>query len=257
MIDTRTIVPRLRTIESLAVIPRVASTNLIARRIVNECIENELSLPQAMIVAREQFAGRGRNQRSWSSPRGKGIYATTLLTRTGDEMGWMPLTMAIVIARYLIDRFDIPARIKWPNDVLVEGRKIAGILIEGRVHEDRAYLAIGTGVNLEPVHDDQRPNATSIREVAPDSYTGVDAATVAFIEDVDAGLTQRSSREETLSAWRELTLHTAGDAIVCVVGDRTVKGRWSGIDDFGRARLETSDGEITIAAGDLIVTDEV
>jgi biotin-(acetyl-CoA carboxylase) ligase len=54
------------------VIPRVASTNLVARRIVSECIENELSLPQAMIIAGEQFAGRGRNQRSWSSPAGKG-----------------------------------------------------------------------------------------------------------------------------------------------------------------------------------------
>ena len=84
MIDTREIVTRLQAIESLAIIPRVASTNLIARRIVNECIENELSLPQAMIIAREQLAGRGRNQRSWSSPPGKGIYATTLVTRPSD-----------------------------------------------------------------------------------------------------------------------------------------------------------------------------
>ena len=58
-IDTRRIVDRLTTIESIAVIPRVASTNLVARRIVNECIENELSLPKAIIIAREQFAGRG------------------------------------------------------------------------------------------------------------------------------------------------------------------------------------------------------
>ena len=57
MIDT-CIVRNLKAIESVAVIPRVASTNLIARRIVTECIENELSLPQAMILAGEQFAGR-------------------------------------------------------------------------------------------------------------------------------------------------------------------------------------------------------
>src|SRR5688500_12669116 len=145
-IDTRDIVRNLRTIESLAVIPRVASTNLIARRIVNECIENELSLPQAMIIAREQLAGRGRNQRSWSSPAGKGIYATTLVTRTAQEMGLMPLSIATIIAGYLIDVFEIPARIKWPNDILVDGRKIAGILIEGRVQDDRAFLAVGTGV---------------------------------------------------------------------------------------------------------------
>ena len=84
-LDTRSIVRNLRTIESIALIPRVASTNLVARKIVNECIENELSLPQAMIIAGEQFAGRGRNDRTWSSPAGKGIYATTLLTRTARE----------------------------------------------------------------------------------------------------------------------------------------------------------------------------
>ena len=54
-LDTRRLVDRLKTIESVALIPRVASTNLIARRIVAECIENELSLPSAMIIAGEQF----------------------------------------------------------------------------------------------------------------------------------------------------------------------------------------------------------
>ncbi|HEX6179349.1 MAG TPA: biotin--[acetyl-CoA-carboxylase] ligase [Thermoanaerobaculia bacterium] len=254
MIDTRDIVSRLRTIESIAVIPRVASTNLVARRIVNECIENELSLPQAMIIAGEQFAGRGRNQRSWSSPRGKGIYATTMVTRTADEMSFMPLLMATIVARYLSSVFNVPAHIKWPNDILVGARKIAGILIEGRVHDDRAYLVVGTGVNLEPVEDDQRPNATSVKDVAASAYQGVDHATTKFVEHMDAGLTRRASRAEVLDAWRELTTHSPGDAITCVVGERTVSGQWIGIDDFGRARLQTANGEITIAAGDLIAT---
>ena len=254
MIDTREIVGRLRTIESLALIPRVASTNLVARRIVNECIENELSLPQAMIVAREQFAGRGRNQRSWSSPRGKGIYATTLVTRTADEMSFMPLLMATIVARYLDAVFNVRAQIKWPNDILAGGRKIAGILIEGRVHEGRAYLVVGTGVNLEPVEDDQRPNATSVKDVAEAAYQGIDHATTKFVEHIDAGLTRREPRDEVLRLWRELTLHSPGDPITCVVGERTISGQWLGIDDSGRARLQTPNGETTIAAGDLIVT---
>ena len=254
MIDTRAIVTRLRTIESLAVVPRLASTNLVARRIVTECIENELSLPQAMIVAGEQFAGRGRNQRSWSSPPGKGIYATTLTTRSAEEMGVMPLLMANVIARYLIDAFDVPARIKWPNDVMVHGRKIAGILIEGRVQEDRAYLAIGTGINLEPVDDEQRPNATSLQETAPPGrYRGVDSATISFIEHIDEGLSRHESREEILAEWRTLSIHQEGDPVSCVVGERTVTGRWAGIDDHGRARLQTQAGQVIVSAGELIV----
>src|SRR5919204_3467746 len=125
-LDTRRLVERLHTIESIALIPRVASTNLIGRRIVAECIENELSLPQAMIIAGEQFAGVGRNQRAWSSPPGKGIYATTLLTRPANDLGLVPLAISNIIVSYLGDVFSIHAQIKWPNDVLVQGKKIAG-----------------------------------------------------------------------------------------------------------------------------------
>src|SRR5439155_9698309 len=121
-LDTRRIVDHLKTIESLAVIPRVASTNLIAKRIVAECIENELSLPQALIVAGEQFAGVGRNARTWSSPPDKGIYATMLLTRPARELSLVPLEIAITVATYLRDVFGIQAGIKWPNDILVDGR---------------------------------------------------------------------------------------------------------------------------------------
>src|ERR1700753_1068423 len=132
-LDTRQLVARLTTLESIALIPRVSSTNLIARRIVNECIENELSLPSAMIIAGEQFAGRGRNTRSWSSPAGKGIYATTLIARPLQELPLVPLAMANIVAGYLCEVFGLDARIKWPNDVFVQGRKIAGILIEARI----------------------------------------------------------------------------------------------------------------------------
>lgn len=252
MIDTRDVVSRLRAIESLAVIPRVASTNLVARRIVRECIENELSLPQAMIIAREQFAGRGRNQRTWSSPPGKGIYATTLLTRSTEEMPMMPLAMATIIAGFLRDSFGIDARIKWPNDVLVAGRKIAGILIEGRLQESKAYLLVGTGVNVEPVQDEERPNAVSIREVADRDFSGIDDATVRFVEYVDAALARRPPREEILAEWRRLAIHQQGEAVTCNLGDRTVSGTWAGIDEHGRALLHTGSGTITISAGDLI-----
>src|SRR5256885_1508732 len=129
-LDTRALVDRLTVLESIALVPRLASTNLVARRIVNECIENELSLPQAMIIAGEQFAGRGRNARQWSSPAGKGIYATTLMMRPAAELPMVPLEIANIVASYLREVFAVDARIKWPNDVLVGGRKIAGILIE-------------------------------------------------------------------------------------------------------------------------------
>jgi BirA family biotin operon repressor/biotin-[acetyl-CoA-carboxylase] ligase len=253
MIDTRSLVPRLQAIESLAIIPRVASTNLIARRIVSECIENELSLPQAMIVAGEQFAGRGRNDRNWSSPAGKGIYATTLITRPARELALIPLAMANIVASYLRETFAIDARIKWPNDVLVGTKKIAGILIEARVQDDRAFLLIGTGINVEPFADDQRPNAIAISEASPRPFNGIDAATRAFIEHVDEQLARPLEHDAVLAQWRALSIHQPGDRIHCVLGDRTVTGTWTRIDEDGRAVLNTVDGPIAVSAGDLVL----
>lgn len=252
MIDT-SLVRQLRVIESIAVIPRVASTNLIARRIVSECIENELSLPQAIIIAGEQTAGRGRNDRRWSSPAGKGIYATTLVSRPKEELQIVPLAMANIVAGYLRAQFGVDARIKWPNDVLAGGRKIAGILIEGRLHEDLVYLLIGTGVNVEPVQDDTRPNAVAIREVARHGFDGIDSAISAFIEYLDEQLSHPFIRDEVLGQWRELSVHKPGDRIHCVLGERTISGTWSHIDEHGRAVLETDDGVLQVSAGDLLL----
>jgi BirA family transcriptional regulator, biotin operon repressor / biotin---[acetyl-CoA-carboxylase] ligase len=252
-IHTDEITRRLKTIESVAVIERLASTNLVARRIVNECIENELSLPQAIILANEQFAGRGRNERSWSSPAGKGIYATTLLTKPVRELPLVPLEMANILASYLREVFGIDARIKWPNDILVNGRKIAGILTEARMQDDRAYLLIGTGVNVEPVEDDGRPNAIAISEVSARNFGGLENATLAFIEHVDARLSRPFVQEEVLREWRSLTVHQPGDRIRCVLANRTVDGTWVGIDEDGRAVLDSAEGRLTVSAGDIVL----
>ena len=251
MIDTNNIVSNFKFLESLAVIPRVSSTNLIARRVLNECIENELSLPRAIIVAGEQFAGRGRNQRTWSSPAGKGIYATTLFACTTAELPLVPLEMANIVASYLREVFAIDARVKWPNDILANGRKIAGILIEGRVQDDRAYLLIGTGVNVEPVRDDARPNAVTISELSPRDFRGIETATI--VEHVDERLSKRLDHDRVLAEWRAQTIHQPGNRITCVIGDKTIAGTWVGIDEDGRALLRSGDETMKVSAGDLIL----
>ena len=252
-LDTRGIVDRLRTLESVALIPRVASTNLVARRIVEGCIENELSLPSAIIIAGEQFAGIGRNARKWSSPAGKGIYATTLFTVSPEELPLVPLQMANIVASFLRDDFGVDAGIKWPNDVLVDRRKIAGILIEARMNEDRAFIVIGTGINVEPAEHENRPNAVSLREVAPSRFDGIADATSRFIMHMDRRLAERFHRT-ALDEWKALSIHEKGDRIECVVADRTISGSWSGIDDHGRALVEQNGETVAISAGDLILT---
>jgi BirA family transcriptional regulator, biotin operon repressor / biotin---[acetyl-CoA-carboxylase] ligase len=252
-IDTRRLVERLKTIESIALIPRVSSTNLIARRIVAECIENELSLPQAMIIAGEQFAGIGRNSRPWSSPAGKGIYATTLLTRPAGDLSLIPLAIANMIVTYLRDDFGVEAQIKWPNDVLVRGKKIAGILIEARIQDDRAFLIIGTGINVEPVHDETRLNAIAISEVSK-NFRGIGAAIEAFIQHLDRRLSVPFDRQAVLNEWRAHSIHKSGERITCIIGDRTATGTWVGIDEQGRALLRNGEEILTVSAGDLVLT---
>jgi BirA family biotin operon repressor/biotin-[acetyl-CoA-carboxylase] ligase len=252
MIDTR-IVSNLKAIESVAVIPRVASTNLIARRIVTECIENELSLPQAIIIAGEQFAGRGRNDRRWSSPPGKGIYATTLVTRPARELSLVPLAMANFIATFLRSEYGIDARIKWPNDILVDRRKIAGLLMEARIQEDRVFLLIGTGINVEPVQDDARPNAVAISEVAQRGYWDIEGAIRTFVHAMDEFLSHPFDVANVRNDWNDLCVHNPGDTIHCVIGERTFDGTWAGIDEHGRAKLMTTEGEIAVSAGDLFL----
>ncbi|HVR38172.1 MAG TPA: biotin--[acetyl-CoA-carboxylase] ligase [Thermoanaerobaculia bacterium] len=253
MIRIRNLIDTLHTIESIAVIPRVASTNLVARRIVGECVNNELSLPQAIIIAGEQFAGRGRNDRRWSSPPGKGIYATTLLTRPVHLLPLVPLEIANAIASYLRETFAIDARIKWPNDILVDGKKIAGILIEARVQDDRAYLLIGTGINVEPVQDDARPNAVAISEISPRNFTGVTDATIAFIEHLDARITEPLEHDRVLAEWRGLSIHQPGDRIHCILGERTISGTWDGIDEQGRALIRNGSDVIAVSAGEILI----
>ena len=252
MIDTR-IVRNLKAIESVAVIPRVASTNLIARRIVTECIENELSLPQAIIIAGEQFAGRGRNDRRWSSPPGKGIYATALVTRPRHELPLVPLAMANFIAIHLRATYGIDAQIKWPNDILVDRRKIAGILMEARIQDDRVYLLIGIGINVEPVKDDVRPNAVAISEVAERGFWNVEESIREFVLAIDWFFSQPFEVATVRDDWNTLCVHKPGDAIHCLIGDRVIDGTWRRIDEHGRAVLHTPAGEIALSAGDLFL----
>jgi len=253
--NTREIVLRLKTIESLALATRVTSTNLLGKKIATECIENEIPLPAAMLIARAQTAGRGREARNWHSPSEKGIYATTLHTRPLAELPLVPLAIGNIVAGFLRETYAIDARIKWPNDIVVGRAKIAGILIEARIREENAALIIGTGINIQPLGADGPPDATSVAEQASGRAVSLDSATVAFIEFLDAQLNRPFEREETLRQWRSLSTHVSGDAVSCVVGGRSIEGRWKGIDEHGRAMIGQGEETVFITSGDLMMIE--
>ncbi len=102
-----------------------------------------------VVLAEEQYAGRGRMGRSWLSPPGTGIWLGYLARPAGAvERGLMALRVGLAVVRSLGD-LDVAARLKWPNDVVVCDRKLGGVLCEARWHGGRvAWVAVGVGLNV-------------------------------------------------------------------------------------------------------------
>lgn len=252
--NTRQIVDRLKLIESLAYIPRVGSTNELARRVADECLENDIALPSAVLIAGEQTAGKGRGARGWYSPARRGIYATAMVTRRTSDCALIPLEIANLVAGFLREVYRVEARIKWPNDILVEGRKIAGILIEARARDTEIFLLIGIGINVLASDRAATPEATSVEEVRREAID-LDSATVAFIEHLDDVLSRSVDPVAILEQWRGLAVHQKGEKIESRVGNETIRGTWEGIDETGRAMIRQGSETVRISAGDLIVVE--
>lgn len=139
-----------------------ASTNIDAKRLAEEGASHG-----AIAVADKQTAGRGRRGRSWESPSGKDIYFTILLRPdfAPDKASPLTLVMALSVAEAIESLYRIRAGIKWPNDVVVNGKKVCGILTELNMELDYIqYVVIGTGinVNLTELPEEIRRTATSL-----------------------------------------------------------------------------------------------
>ena len=125
----------------------VGSTNAKARELADRGAPHG-----TLVTASEQTAGRGRQGRTWVTPAGTAI-AASLILRAFDEL--LPLRAGLAVA----DLAGAAARVKWPNDVLLDGRKVAGILVEARMPE---WAVVGIGVNVRGVPPEVADIATSL-----------------------------------------------------------------------------------------------
>lgn len=137
--------------------PTIDSTNAYAKRNISSFKKEHL----ALITADEQTAGRGRYAKTWHSPKGENIYATYVFF-SKDEIDQVNLVQLLAKAAVeTLKHYQVMATIKWPNDLLVNGKKIAGILIE--VMDDCVIMGIGLNINMTEnslIHIDQK--ATSL-----------------------------------------------------------------------------------------------
>lgn len=142
----------------------VESTNTLALAMAKDG-----AAPGTVLVAETQTRGRGRLGKTWSSPAGTGLYCTVLLQPNIPlaQLARITLAAGLATAKALDEVGGVSSTIKWPNDVLLEGRKIAGILAECDLNAGlRPAIALGVGINLTTLLDqfpqDLRPQATSL-----------------------------------------------------------------------------------------------
>lgn len=206
------------------------STNERARELA------ALGAPHGTVVtASRQSAGRGRQGRSWVAPDGRALLCSLVLR---DPPRLLPLASGVAAAIVV----GSAALVKWPNDVLLDGRKVAGILVEGRPQEGWAVVGIGLNVAVEP--EDFPPE---LRQTAGTLGLGPEAIEPMLdrlLEELGRWIT--ASPEEVLDAFR------VRDALL----DQPVRwegheGRGAGVDGDGRLVVRTAQGTVTLEAGEV------
>lgn len=210
---------------------RTASTNDRARTLAQGGAPHG-----TLVTADEQSAGRGRQGRTWSAPAGRALLMSVVLR--GSPSPLLPLVAAVAVAEVC----GPEARIKWPNDILIGGRKVAGILTEGRPQEGWAVLGVGVNVAVELA---ELP--LELRETAGTlGLPPADRVPVRrrLLTELERALALPAP--ELLDAWRSRDA-LRGATVRWVAGEGLV----AGIDDAGRLLVDGPAGRVALDAGEV------
>jgi BirA family biotin operon repressor/biotin-[acetyl-CoA-carboxylase] ligase len=248
-------VPKAARVPSLLRVlwyPSVTSTMDVAAEAVRNGAEGGL-----VIVADEQTAGRGRLGRTWSSPPGAGLYFSIVL-RPPLEAGrrlfsLVTLAAGVAVHGALAAATGLASELKWPNDVMIGRRKLAGILAEGSSLESRDQaVVVGIGINvLRSAH----PPEVALRATSIEEELGHGIGRDVLLEAVLAGLTTRYSQLEggdgdgILRAWRTAAPSARGSRVL--FSDGVQEGVTAGVDDSGALLVKTARGVERVMAGEL------
>jgi BirA family biotin operon repressor/biotin-[acetyl-CoA-carboxylase] ligase len=237
---------------SLIALDRVDSTNDEAKRRAGDGAADG-----AVVWARSQTAGRGRRGRRWSSPVGNLYVSIVLRTQKPPaEAARLSLVAAVALAEAL-DGFlpeGVEARCKWPNDVLVRGRKIAGILLESSGGAGIDWVVVGCGVNVASYPELAAYPATSLAAAGCRGVT-VERVLEAFLDRLMAWRARWS--EEGIGPLRDAWIAKAaglGETITVRLANREISGRFVDLDRDGALLLELPGGaRESIAAGEVFL----
>ena len=201
-----------------------------------------------VLVCEEQAAGRGRRGAAWFSPKGESLAFSVLLRPIAPKSMWCRLSLAAGLAVAEALEKVIPlVEIKWPNDVLVSGRKIAGILVEAGAD----FVIVGIGINVNSEHFPEGLGATSLKV-----ETGLEVSRAEVLLEVVKRLDRHAGRidkdfPEILESVRERCALT-GKSIALTYAERRVEGFVRGIGSAGELLVEISGKLETIFQADEI-----
>jgi BirA family transcriptional regulator, biotin operon repressor / biotin---[acetyl-CoA-carboxylase] ligase len=235
--------------------PRTSSTNSIAFRLAED------GAPEGTtVLAEEQESGKGRLGRKWESPAGVNLYSSIVLRPRilPNHASQLTFVSAVAVARAIRETTSLRPEIKWPNDVLVNGRKVAGLLNEMSAETDTVrFVILGIGVNINMERDqfpaDLRYPASSLFLEGGERVDRL-TFTVSLLREIDRLYASYrrgeypSIREEWLSLCnvrgRRVRVESSGSVVTGVV---------TGVEESGALLLETDDGRTeTIYAGDVV-----
>ncbi len=188
-----------------------------------------------LVTADEQSAGRGRQGRAWTAPPRSAVLMSLVTRRLTPTL---PLAAAVAVCDALPTRCEI----KWPNDIWLDRRKLAGILLEGRPQEGWAVLGIGLNVTTDSFPPELAETATSLRIAGVELDT--EAVLAALLGSLDEWL--EAPAEDVLGAWSERDA-LRGERVRWTDGE----GVAAGIDASGALVVETDNGRVTLDAGEV------
>jgi BirA family biotin operon repressor/biotin-[acetyl-CoA-carboxylase] ligase len=246
--ETKTVGRDIRVFEE------TTSTNDVAEKLARDGVKEGVT-----VFAEAQTRGRGRLGRKWLSPKGKGLWFSVLLRPKlrPEAATQLNIATATALARAIRSQADLRAEIKWPNDILVRGRKVAGILTELSAELDtvrHVVVGIGVDVNLGP---SDFPStlvglATSLRmELGRPLDRAALAAAILRELDQDYARVAGGGFEGVADEW-EAQCATLGHEITIQVGERRLQGRAESLDASGALLLRTHHGHLErISGGDV------
>lgn len=205
-----------------------------------------------VVIAEEQTAGRGRLGRSWVSPAGKNLHVTLIARPPVDRLRVITMAAPLAVTQAADDVAGVRTGIKWPNDVLLAGRKLSGILVESEISGDEVRFALaGVGINVN-LDVEQSPDIAGIATSLLNE-TGQEVSRERLLASFLNRFEEmyESPVPHIVAAWRE-RLETLGRDVTVTLGEETFDGVAEDVDNSGNLILRRPDGSrMILEAGEV------